>query len=212
MGRKEEKPSPFESRLLRPKLIQAVAADFPFASETLLEFPDEWMLTAHLDGNPPLYIGGWTEEERVRSDHFHGLPREVNEGLNRYSLFKFFRPWRMPTLQISWDETPGRGQVIKPKDIKIQMQPIGQAQVRHGGEYAVLWESYFYAVGQEQAGWEDRLAQIWQKVEEDFGAKVFYTLRHEPAWPEGKTSYQGFLRRLGYGPSLESTGWWGKGK
>lgn len=33
----------------------------------------------------------------------------------------------MPSLLISWDEATASGQVLKPKDIKVQMRPIGQA-------------------------------------------------------------------------------------
>ena len=76
-----------ESRLARLKLTQAIMADFPYASEILLEFPNEWLLAAYLEGDPPLYLGGWTHTERVRSDHFHGLPREVNESLKQYTLY-----------------------------------------------------------------------------------------------------------------------------
>jgi hypothetical protein len=54
-------------------LIEGVASDFPHASEILLEFPDEWRITTYLECDPPLYIGGWTYEERARSDRFRTL-------------------------------------------------------------------------------------------------------------------------------------------
>lgn len=210
MSRKEEDHSQSESRLLRPKLIQAVAADFPHASEILLEFPDEWLLTAHLAGEPPLYIGGWTHEERVRSDHFRHLPQEVNASLTHYTLYRFFEPWPMPSLLVAWNAGTGSGRVIKPTGFNVQMQALGQAQIWHGDTDAVLWECYYYASGREDTGWEGRLAQVWQQVENDIGARVFYTLPHEPAWPAGRASYQEFLRRLGYAPASQSLIWWSK--
>ena len=131
MGRIEANYPASEFRLLKPRLLQAVAADFPFASQVLLEFPENWVLTAHLQEDPPLYVGGWTQAERVCGDHFRHLPREINESLDRYSLYKFFQPWPMPALLVEWYAAEGQGRVIKTQDVKIQMQPIGQAQVWH---------------------------------------------------------------------------------
>jgi len=196
----------------KEKLVAAIAADYPTASEILIQFPEEWVFTAYLPGDPPLYVGGWCQEEPVRSDHFYDLPRQVNENLNRYTFYKFFQPQLTPSLLIAWKEAESRGQVIGFQGAKIQMWPVGQAQVWHGDTYAVLWECYFFSTGRERSGWESRLEEIWRKVEEDVGAKVFYTHSQEPAWPEGRTSYQSFLSRLGYAPSEASPGWWSKGK
>lgn len=78
MSWKEENPSPFESRLLPPKLIQTVSTDFTFASEILLEFPDDdRILTAHLESDPPLYVDDWTEDKK-RSDHLHFLSQRIS--------------------------------------------------------------------------------------------------------------------------------------
>jgi hypothetical protein len=192
-------------------VAQVVAGDFPYVSEVLLEFSDRWVLSDYLGGDPPLYIGRWTQEEQVRFHRFYHLPRQVNENLNHYTLYKFFRPWLLPSLLVAWDETTGRGRVIKPKDIKIRMQPLGQAQVWHGDAYAVVWECYFFSSGREYPNWQGRLSQIWQGVEKDIKARVFYTLPHEPDWPGGKAGYREFLGHLGYVPSQESQGWWSKG-
>lgn len=78
------------------------------------------------------------------------------------------------------------------KDLKIQMQPVGQAQVWRGEREAVLWECYLHETARA-TGWQEELAAFWRAVEKDIAAPKIFTQPQEPTFPEG---YQAFLRQL----------------
>jgi hypothetical protein len=200
---KEQQPIP-----TRPKLTVAAAIDYPAASEVLVSFPNQWELV-HVArwADAPLYIAGWPiSVERPRRANFHGLPAQVNLALTSYRLYRFFRPWLMPSVVVGFDAATGTGQVEAMGDIKLQLQPLGQAQAWFGETFGVLWECYFHQTGRVPK-WQDSLADIWRAVERDMQVAKIFTQPHEPTFAEG---YPDFLSRLGYVPDPESPRWWSK--
>lgn len=114
---------------LRLKLTVAAAIDYPAASEILVSFPGKWELIHQMRReDTPLCIAAMPpSQESPRPDHFYGLTPEISLELTTYRLYKFFQPWPMPSIIASWDQATGTGRVEKMGDIKIQLQPFGQA-------------------------------------------------------------------------------------
>ena len=195
---------------LREKLTVAVAIDYPEAAEILVSFPDEWELVHQMRrGDTPLYIAAMQpREEEPRRDHFYGLIPEINLELTTYRLYKFFRPWPMPSIIVGWDEIKGTGRVEKVGHLKIQLQPLGQAQAWYGQQFGVIWECYFHETRRQEANWQDELQVFWHAVERDIGVANIFTDPHEPTFEEG---YTDFLTRLGYAPDRDHPPWWSKG-
>ena len=195
---------------LKLKLRVAASIDYPAASEVLVSFPDQWELIYQMRReDTPLYIAAMPpSQEQPRRDHFYGLLPEINLELTTYRLYKFFQPWPMPSVIASLDETTGTGQVLKGGDLKIQLQPFGQAQAWLGQTCGVLWECYLHETART-ANWQETLYEIWQAVERDMKVARIFTQPHEPTFEEG---YPDFLSRLGYQPDPESPRWWSKGE
>lgn len=197
---------------LRPKLTVAVALDYPEAAEILVSFPDRWELVHQIrraDGTS-LYIAGFPpSQEEPRRDKFYGLPPEINLTLTTYRLYKFFQPWPMPSIIVGWDEITGTGQVERMGDLKIQLQPLGQAQAWCGDQFGVIWECYFHETRRREADWQDELLAFWRAVEKDIGVEKVFAEPHEPTFEE---DYTGFLARLGYVPDPDYPRWWSKEK
>ncbi len=196
------------------KLITAASRGFPHASEILVSFPDEWELIETLeqrraDRTSPLYIAAMPpEHERPSRDHFAGLAPEVNLSLDSYRLYRFFQPWPMPTLIVDWNAYLGKGHVVGQKDVKVQLQDLGDAQTWTGEKAGVIWESFFHSRGREMKDWQEQLAKVWQVVEKSMGVNKILTPDHEPTIePE---AYHDFLERLGYAPEPASARWWSK--
>lgn len=190
------------------KLRTAVAIDYPEASEVLVSFPDEWEVVGQIKRQDrPLYIAALpVSQERPWRDRFHGLPPEVNLALTQYRLYKLFLPRPQPSILVGWNAETGTGRVLKMGDVKIQLQPIGQAQAWFSSAAAVIWECYTHEPGRPD-NWQEELASFWQAVEGDLAATTLYTPSHEPAFAG---DYKAFLSRLGYAPDLAHPRWWRK--
>lgn len=197
-----------EPRRVRLTLTAAVKMDYPSAAEIGVSFADEWELVEQLRrGDVPLYIAALPDEqERPSRDHFPDLAPEINLELNRYRLHKFFLAWPMPSVTVAWDDRTDSGRVVGEGSLKVQLQPIGQAQAWFGQRHAVLWEAYM-SERWRGANWQDELAAIWRIVEHDIGASTIFSMPHDPAFAEG---YKEFLARLGYGPDPDAPRWWSK--
>jgi hypothetical protein len=198
-----------EPLALRTKLTAAAAIDYPTAFEIMVSFPDKWELVHQMAReDTSLYIAGmpsrWEEPSR---DHFHGLPPGINLELDTYRLYRFFQPQPLPSFCVSWDEMTRVGRVEEPKDFKIQLQPLGQAQAWYGQEFGVIWECYLHETRRREAHWEDELLAFWRAVEEDIGVEKIFTEPLEPTFEEG---YTDFLSRLGYVPDPAYPDWWSK--
>ncbi len=197
-----------EPRRLRLKLTAAALFDYPSASEIAVSFPEEWELVEQIRrGDTSLYVAAMpTSSERPSRNRFHGLGPEINLELTAYRLYKFFLAWPTPSVTVLWDASAGIGRVEGVSDLKVQLQPVGQAQVWLGQNFSVLWECYFHEPRRER-NWQNELAAIWRVVEKDMGLAKIFTLPQDPAFEEG---YQGFLRRLGYELDPGYVGWWSK--
>jgi hypothetical protein len=159
-------------------------------------------------GDTLLYLAAMPpSQEWTRRDRFYGLAPEVNLELNTYRLYKFFQPLPIPSVVVSWDEATGTGRVERMGDLKMQLRPIGQAQIWKGPTYGVLWECYFHETRRRAANWQDELYQFWRAVEEDMGVAKIFTQPHEPTFEQG---YTDFLSRLGYAPDPVCSEWWSK--
>ena len=191
-----------------PKLIDVARQEYPTASEILVSFPDQWeFLDVVRAEKTPIYIAGFPiARERPKRHHFEGLPPEINVSLVFYRLYKFFRPWPMPTLVVDWDRRAGQGRVISSAGGNVHLQSIGQAQAWFGINHAVLWECYLHEIDR-RANRQATLAGIWQRVESDLRVNKVCTLPHEPAFAKG---YTDFLARLGYAVDLANPDWWSK--
>jgi hypothetical protein len=191
------------------KLADAASEDYPAASEILVSFPDRWELVQPISlGDTLLYLAAMPpSQEWTRRDRFYGLAPEVNLELNTYQLYKFFQPLPIPSVVVSWDEATGTGRVERMADLKMQLRPVGQAQIWKGQTCGVIWECYFHETGRRAATWQDELHQFWRAVEEDMGVARIFTQPHEPTFEEG---YTGFLGRLGYAPDPACPEWWSK--
>lgn len=192
------------------KLIDIARHDFPQASETLVSSPDRWeYLDTIKTTDHQLYIAGFPiERTHTSRDHFAGLPPETNVSLVFYRLYKIFRPRQMPTVFVNWNAHAGSGTVAGFGDVKLQLQPVGQAQVWFGVTDALIWECYFDE-SQRRGGWEERLSEVWKIIEKDVSTENLWTAPHEPAYPDG---YSEFLTRLGYARNTQYPIWWTKGK
>jgi hypothetical protein len=165
------------------KLADAASEDYPAASEILVSFPDRWELVQPMSlGDTLLYVAAMPpSQERARCNRFHGLAPEVNLELNTYRLYSFFQPWPIPSVIVSWDEATGTGWVERVADLKMQLRPVGQAQIWKGPTCGVLWECYFHETRRRAANWQDELYQFWRAVEEDMGvARIFTQPRAVP--------------------------------
>jgi len=183
--------------------------DYPAVSEVMVSFPDQWELVRPMErGDTLLYLAAMPpNQEWTRRDRFYGLAPEVNLELNTYQLYKFFQPMPIPSVIVSWDEATGTGRVEKMGDLKMQLRPIGQAQIWRGPTYGVLWECYFHETRRRATTWQDELCQFWRAVEEDMGVVEIFTQPHEPTFERG---YTNFLSRLGYAPDPVCPEWWSK--
>lgn len=190
------------------KLIVVAQIDYPEASEILVSFPDEWELVEHLSReDAPRYVAAMpAREERPRPDRFYGLPGEINGTLNTYRHYKMFKPWPQPTLTVRWDSATGTGRIEGMKDLKVQLQPVGQAQVWQNERDAVLWECYMHGAF-KKPDWQEELAEFRLAVEQDVRVTRIFTQPHEPSFEEG---YTGFLSELGYQEDSAYPGWWSK--
>ncbi len=188
-----------------------MSLDYPAASEILVSFPDKWELIHQMEReSTPLYIAAMPpSQEQPRQGHFYGLTPEINSELTTYRLYRFFRPWLMPSVTVAWDEAAGEGQVVGGGPLTIQLQPLGQAQAWIGQTCGVLWENYLHETARRKANWQETLYEIWQAVEKNMEVGKIFTQPHEPAF-EG--DYTEFLSRLDYHPDPESPGWWSKGR
>ncbi len=202
-----------ERKLFAPlsptKLTVAAATDYPGA-EILVSFPDEWQLVQRLQSSDmPRYVAGFPPSyEKPHSDHFFGLPPEINRSLTTYRLYKLFEPWSTPLLRVVWDGVKNEGRVLDGCHLRIQLQPVGQAQIWKGASAGVLWECYTFENRRRRTYWQEELGLFWQAVERDMGVNRIFTQPHEPTFQEGYTE---FLSRLGYAPDPEFEPWWSKG-
>ena len=197
-----------EREPLRPKLVAAVSKDYPAASEILVNFPDKWELICQIEGKETfLYVAAMPPVPgQPRRYHFYSLTPGINLELTTYRLYRFFQPWPMPSVIVSWDKAAGIGQVKKIGDLKIQLRPVGQAQAWFGRTFGVLWECYLNEAGRK-ADWQETLYEIWQAIEKDMKVAWIFTQPREPTFQEG---YTDFLSSLGYEPDSETQGWWSK--
>jgi hypothetical protein len=85
------------------KLAMAAAKDYSGA-EISVSFPDRWQLVQRLPpAEMPRYVAGFPpRSEKPRSDHFFGLPAEINRSLSTYRLYNLFEPWPTPLLQVAF--------------------------------------------------------------------------------------------------------------
>jgi hypothetical protein len=203
---REHRPFP-----LPEKLTTVAALDYPTASEILVSYPNEWeFIQAFKRGNSSLYVAAFPAgNEKVRGDHFLGLSPEINYSLTQYRMYKLFEPWPQPLVHVMWDQTKGEGRVLGEAGLRVQLQPIGEAQIWRGETQTILWECYLYETRQQQEGWLEELTQFWQIVEEDMvGVQRIFTQPHDPSFEE--ELYTDFLSRLGYAPDHEFKRWWSK--
>jgi len=198
-----------EPRPQRLTLAEAAAEDYRAASRILVSFPDQWELVRRMErGDTLLYLAAMpASQERARRDCFYGLLPEINLELTTYRLYSFFQPLPIPSVIVSWNEATGTGRVEEMGDLKIQLRPVGQAQIWKGQTYGVIWECYFHEMGRRAAHWQDELHQFWRAVEEDMGVVKLFTQPHEPTFEQG---YTDFLSRLGYAPDPACPEWWSK--
>lgn len=147
--------SGLDEQQLREKFTVATAIDFPTASEILVSFPDKWELVGVLKREEqPLYVGSFPpSREKGRADQFYGLPAAINRSLTTYRLYRLFEPWPQPTILVDWDEVKGEGRVVGSGHLRIQLQPVGQAQAWSGLQVGVLWECFLH---------EMRRSETWQ--------------------------------------------------
>ncbi len=108
---------------------------------------------------------------------------------------------------MAWDETRGERRVLEGGGLRVQLQPLGQAQSWTGETYGVLWECFLHETQQRGDTWPEELAQFWQAVEDDMGVHKIFTQPHEPAFEQG---YPEFLSSLGYAPDSDFERWWSK--
>ena len=183
--------------------------DYPAVSEILVSFPDRWELVQYMSrGDTPLYLAAMPpSQEWTRRDRFYGLAPEINLELTTYRLYSFFQPWPIPSVIVSWDEVMGTAQVERMADLKMQLRPIGQAQMWKGHTYGVIWECYFHETRRRETCWQNELYGFWRAVEEDMDVAKIFTQPHEPTFEQG---YTDFLGRLGYAPDQAYPGWWSK--
>lgn len=189
-------------------LVDRVRRDIPQASEVLVSFPDKWEF---LDTVPherdSIYLAAFPLERAFpRRNHFEGLPPEINVDLVFYRLYKFFQPWPLPQVVVAWNPRQGEGRVIGERGLKLQLQPVGQAQAWYGVSHAVLWEAYIDE-SRRLRNWQDTLAQVWGVVEKDLDVPKIFTAPQAPTFPEG---YREFLTRMGYAQDPEYPVWWSK--
>lgn len=190
------------------KLTVAAAKDYPGA-EVLVSFPDSWQFVHRFQSaDEPRYVAGFPPNyEKSKSNQFPGLPAEINRSLTIYRLYRLFEPWPTPLLQVVWDEGKHEGRILDGCRLRIQLHPIGQAQVWKGKSFGVFWEGFVYESRQHRENWQEELGLFWQAVERDMGVSRIFTQPHEPTFKEGYTE---FLDRLGYAPHPRFERWWSK--
>lgn len=195
-----------EHQTTRRKLIVIASADYPAVSEISVSFPDQWEYLQSISlGNSPVYLAAMPPSRlQPQRDRFFGLSAEINVELTAYRLYRLFQPWPMPQLTIRWDYLNEKGQVESVDDLKLRLEPVGQAQAWIGQTAGVLWECYLF----ERANERDRLDELvnfWRVVESDMGVVKIYTPPHEPTF---QNNYQDFLYQLGFRADPEHTSWW----
>lgn len=99
------------------------------------------------------------------------------------------------------------GRIIGGSGLRINLQPVGQAQIWKGYTYGVLWECFPFNNQRERENWQEELSTFWQAVEKDMGVRKIFIEPHEPIFEEGYTE---FLSRLGYAPDSDFERWWSK--
>jgi hypothetical protein len=189
-------------------LTEAVAREYPGA-EIAVSFPDKWQLVHRFKRlNTLRYVAGFPpSQEHARGDHFFGLPREINQSLTTYRLYKLFEPKPVYQFEVSWNSRIGKGRIIGGSELCIHLQPVGQAQIWKGETYGVLWEAFLFSNQRERQNWHEELATFWQAVENDMGVRKIFTEPREPTFEEGYTE---FLSSLGYAPDPDFDWWWSK--
>lgn len=196
------------NKIAPEKLSVTATRDYPGA-EILVSFPDKWQLVECLQQADRLhYVAGFPSSyEKPHRDHFLGLSPEINRSLTTYRLYKLFEPWPIPLLQVVWDQGKNEGRVLDGCQLRVQLQPVGQAQIWRGSTEGVLWECYLFESQRQQEDWQEELSSFWQAVERDMKVNRIFTQPHEPTFEPGHTD---FLSRLGYAPDPECEHWWSK--
>lgn len=190
------------------KLAVTAAKDYPGA-EILVSFPDQWQFVQRLRlTDLPHYVAGFPPtSEKPHRDHFMGLSPDINRSLTIYRLYKLFEPWPTPLLRVVWDGVKDEGRVLDSCRLRVQLHPLGQAQIWTGNTEGVLWECYAFETWRRRDNWQAELATFWQAVERDMGVYRIFTQPNEPTFTEGYTE---FLSRLGYAPDPNFERWWVK--
>ena len=193
---------------LPEKLIAVAAKDYPGA-EIGVSFPKQWELVQAFKSNQArLYVASLPpSQERTREDRFLGLPPEINRSFNTYRQYKLFEPWPQPIIPVAWDEAKGEGRVLAGGRLRVQLQPLGQAQIWKGDTDGLVWECYFHQSRQQRENWQMELTTFWQAVERDMGVKKIFTQPYEPTFEQG---YRDFLSHLGYTSDPNYERWWSK--
>ena len=203
----ERKTSPLS---LPEKLTTSAAIDYLAASEIVVSFPDDWELVVTIRGSdtPLYYVAGMPRSvERSHSDHFYGLSPEINRSLTTYRLYKLFEPRIVPQFQVAWRTDLSQGRIIGGPELKVHLQPLGQAQIWQGDTYSLIWECYLFDAYRQRPTWLDTLTAFWQAVETDLQTAKIFTEPREPTFENG---YKEFLSNLEYSPNPEFKGWWHK--
>lgn len=197
-----------EAQSTSRKFTDVLKEEFPEASQVLVSFPDKWEFIDTVQReHDSIYLAGFPIERAFNGrEHFEGLGPEVNVNLVFYRFYKFFQPWPMPKVTVEWHTSHRHGRVTDVAGWKVQMQPIGQAQAWFGVTHGLVWECYFEESGRF-GNWQETLARVWQRVENDINTPRIFTAPHDPAFPRG---YRDFLTRLGYSRDAEYPAWWSK--
>lgn len=190
------------------KLTEVLQEAYPTAAGVRVSFPDKWEFVETVQHQKTkLYVAGFPIERSFTGrEHFEGLGPEINVDLVFYRLYKFFRPWPTPQVNIEWNASQRHGTITDFQGWQVQMQPVGQAQAWFGVNAALLWECYLEDSRREEND-PERLASLWRVVEKDVRSPKLYTLPHEPSF-DG--DYPEFLKDLGYQPDADTQGWWSK--
>jgi hypothetical protein len=114
----------------------------------------------------------------------------------------------MPAIVVDWNAYLVRGHLIGKKDMKAQLQDLGDGQTWTVQEVGILWECFYHSRGREIENWQESLSQVWQVVENSMEMKTIFTPDYDPTIePE---ACRDFLEGLGFAPELASPRWWSK--
>lgn len=208
MSRREREPS---ERSHLPLLSAVIKQAYPDANEVLAPFVDDLRFVGHIETDETaLYIARYpTRHEHATRNHYPELSAEINMSLRFYRDYRLFLPWPQQTLVVTLDSTPANGRIGVVSgygDLRVALHQVGQAQAWFGDTTAVLWECYVTEQRRHES-WRDELRAFWTTVETDLDRSTFFTLPHEPTFPEGYTE---FLTALGYQPDQAYSRWWSK--